>query len=54
MLDSIALVEKVAEIVITPAPPPPPDKRTGHLMARRLMDSATLATENISQPPPNK
>jgi hypothetical protein len=54
MLDRIALVEKVADEVITLAPPPPLDKHTGHQMAQRLMDSATLATRNVSRPPPTK
>ncbi len=51
MLDRVALVEKVADEVITPAPPPPPDKHTSHRMTQRLMDSATLATKNVSRPP---
>jgi hypothetical protein len=54
MLDCVDLVEKVADKVITPAPPPPPDKCTGHRMARRLMDNETLATKIVSRPPPNE
>jgi hypothetical protein len=30
MMDCVALVEKVADKVITPDPPPPPDEHTGH------------------------
>jgi hypothetical protein len=45
MMDCIALVEKVVDEVITPDPPPPLNKRTGHQMVRRLMDSAAPVTK---------
>ncbi len=46
MINRVALVEKVADEVITLAPPPSPEERTGHWMAQGLMDSAALVTKN--------
>jgi hypothetical protein len=60
MMDCVALVEKVADEVIIPAPPPPLD---GHQMVQRSMNNASLVTKNgdfglqdlpwtITRPPP--